>query len=81
MNIIIYFKGILSDPTGTPSSKRFIALLCTILMSTAFIANLFWGYKIDEFIFNAIMYVVIGSLGITGVEKFSPNMPEIDNTK
>ena len=69
--MINYIKRLVSDQNGTPSSKRFVAILCTFLMAIAFIANLFFGYKIDEFIFNAIMYVVIGTLGITGVEKFA----------
>ena len=70
--IINYAKGILEDPNGSPSSKRLIVILCTILMCTGFIANLFWRYQIDQFIYNSIMYIIIGGMGITGVEKFAP---------
>ena len=73
--ILNYIHEIVSDANGSPSSKRLITIICTILMATGFIANLFWGFKIDEFIFNAVMYIVIGGMGITGVEKFAPKAP------
>lgn len=66
-----FILGILSDSMGSPSSKRVVAILCTILMTISFIANLFWGYRVDQDLFDGIMYVVIGSLGITGAEKFA----------
>lgn len=70
-----YLKGLMEDANGSPSSKRLIVFLCTILMATGYVANLFWKYTVDEFMFNAIMYVVIGGMGITGVEKFAPKAP------
>jgi len=77
--IVSYIKGIMEDPNGSPSSKRLVVLLCTVLMATAFIANLFWKFTVEEFMFNAIMYIVIGGMGITGVEKFAPKAPTDDN--
>jgi hypothetical protein len=75
MNAVLeYVHGIISDGDGTPSSKRLIIILCTILMATGFIANLFWGFKIDEFIFNSVMYIVIAGMGFTGAEKFAPKL-------
>lgn len=70
-----YLKGLLQDPNGSPSSKRFIVILCAILMAVGFLANLFGGYTVEEFMFNAVMYIVIGGMGITGVEKFAPKAP------
>lgn len=73
MGFFNYLHHILAAPNGNPSSKRFITMICTILMIIGFLANLFGGYKIDEFIFNAVMMVVIGGMGITGAEKFAPS--------
>lgn len=70
-----YLHELISDSNGSPSSKRLIIVLCTILMATAYIANLFWDYTVEEFMFNAVMYIVIGGMGITGVEKFAPKSP------
>jgi hypothetical protein len=68
-----YIHQILSESNGTPSSKRWIVMICTILMAVGFIGNEFFGKTIDPNIFNSIMFVVIGGMGITGAEKFAPN--------
>jgi hypothetical protein len=70
-----YLHDLISDSNGSPSSKRLIIILCTVLMATAYIANLFWKYTVEEFMFNSVMYIVIGGMGITGVEKFAPKPP------
>lgn len=70
--LIDYIKGIMSDNQGTPSSKRAVTMLAALLMAVGFIANLFWDYTVDQFIFESVMYVVIAGLGITGAEKFAP---------
>ena len=70
-----YLHELISDSNGSPSSKRLIIVICTILMSTGYIANLFWDYTVEEFMFNSVMYIVIGGMGITGVEKFAPKAP------
>ena len=70
--IIDYIKGILADSAGTPSSKRVISTVFAILIGIAFIANLFYSYKVDDNILDAVMMIVIAGLGFTGVEKFAP---------
>ena len=71
-NIIKYVTQVMAEPNGVPSSKRWIVFICTVLVTIGFLANLFGGYKIDPNIFNSVMYVIIGGMGITGAEKFSP---------
>jgi len=78
-HILNYMHRVMADPNGSPSSKRLVTLICTVLMAIGFIANLFWEFKMDEFIFNSVMYIIIGGMGITGVEKFAPKSPT-DNT-
>ena len=70
-----YLHELISDSNGSPSSKRLIIVICTILRATGYIANLFWDYTVEEFMFNSVMYIVIGGMGITGVEKFAPKAP------
>lgn len=72
--MIQYLKDMMSE-NGNPSTKRWVAVVSTVLIAIGYIANLFWDYTIDEFIFNGVMYIVIGTLGITGVEKFAPKKP------
>ena len=66
-------KSMLSDSVdGSVSSKRVVTFLAFLLCAVGFVANMFWGFKIDEFIYNSMMYIVVGGLGFTGLEKFAP---------
>jgi len=75
MDIAGYFKDMLADGNGSPSSKRWVAMIATILIAVGYIANLFWDYTVEQFMFDSVMYIVIASLGITGAEKFAPKAP------
>ena len=73
MDVLKSIKSMLADSVdGSVSSKRVVTVLAFILCAIGFISNLFWGFKIDEFIYNSMMYIVIGGLGFTGLEKFAP---------
>ncbi len=75
--MLLHLKSMLADGhDGSVSSKRVITFICVFLMALAFIANLFWSYKVDEFMYNSVMYVVIAGLGATGLEKFAPKAPK-----
>jgi hypothetical protein len=74
--IVDYIKGIVSDSSGAPSSKRVIAVVFAILIGIAFVANLGWGLAVDDNLLDAVMLVVIAGLGITGIEKFAPRKPQ-----
>jgi hypothetical protein len=73
MDILGSIKSMLADSVdGSVSSKRVVTFLAFLLCSVGFVANMFWGFKIDEFIYNSMMYIVVGGLGFTGLEKFAP---------
>jgi len=73
MDILGSIKSMLADGVdGSVSSKRVVTFLAFLLCSVGFVANMFWGFKIDEFIYNSMMYIVVGGLGFTGLEKFAP---------
>ena len=73
--VLGYLKGIMSDNNGSPSSKRLVTLLATILVAVGYVANLFWDYTVEQFMFESMMFIVIAGLGITGAEKFAPKTP------
>jgi hypothetical protein len=65
-------SGMLSDSIdGSLSSKRVVTLSAFLLCATAFIANLFFQLKIDQFIFDSMAYIAMAGLGATVAEKFS----------
>lgn len=70
--IVDYLKGIVADGNGVPSSKRVISIVFAILIGVGYCANLFYGYKVDDNLLDAVMMIVIAGLGFTGVEKFAP---------
>ena len=73
MSLLDNIKSMLSDGVnGSVSSKRVVTFLAFLLCAVGFVANMFWGFKIDEFIYNSMMYIVVGGLGFTGLEKFAP---------
>jgi len=74
--MIEFIKGILKDIDGMPSSKRCVTVFFSILLGVGFIANLFWKYQPSDFVFNAVAYIVMAGLGVTGAEKFAPRRPD-----
>jgi uncharacterized membrane protein len=74
MNILSNIKGMLADgeDANCLSSKRVITFLATLLVMVAFVANMFWGFKVEEYMYNAMMVIVLGGLSTTVAEKFAP---------
>lgn len=70
-----YLSQVLQDGGGTYSSKRMVTILATLLVAVGYVANLFWDYTVEQFMFESMMYIVIAGLGITGAEKFAPKKP------
>lgn len=54
-----------------PSSKRVITLLAFILVAIGFVTELFFEKKVSATTFDAMMYIVLGGLGLTASEKFT----------
>jgi accessory gene regulator protein AgrB len=75
-NILSQIKGMMSEGDGKLSNKRVITLLSTLMLIVAFVANVFMAKHIDDNILNAIMFVIIGGMGITGMEKFAPKITD-----
>jgi|LakMenEpi03Aug12_release.lakeMendotaPanAssembly.Ray.scaffolds.fasta_scaffold602743_3 hypothetical protein len=74
-------KSLLQDGVdGSLSSRRVITFLAFVFCSIAFFANLFWGKKVDSFMFEGMMYIAIAGLGVTVAEKFSNRNAPIINS-
>ena len=75
-----YLQEIMKGTDGNASFKRFATGLCVILITIAFLSNMFLGLTIEEFIFNGVMFIVISGLGFTGLERFAPRQSKGDET-
>jgi hypothetical protein len=58
-----FVKQIFEDADGCYSSKRLIIFIAFILLCTAFLSNLFWGFVIAQPIFDGFMYIVLVGFG------------------
>jgi RAB protein geranylgeranyltransferase component A len=72
--ILSSLKGMLADSSDANmlSSKRVISFLAFLAVVVSYFIDQFSVYKVTPELFNAMMWIVIGGLGITGVEKFAP---------
>jgi hypothetical protein len=73
-NIKKNLKGMLADHEDSEclSSKRVVAFLAFICCVVAFFVDLFTDYTVTASMFDAMMWIVVGGLGFTGLEKFAP---------
>ena len=69
------FKDMLSSGSKV-SSKRVVTLVSFKLMGIAFLANLFFDFQVDKFIFESMQWIVISGLGFTASEQFSTKKKE-----
>lgn len=63
-----FFKSIISEDESV-SSKRIVALIAFLTIEIVAFVNLFTGKTIQEFIFDGLIMITLGGLGITAIEK------------
>lgn len=68
MNFIV--NMLKAEGDNNPSSKRTIAFIAFLLLAIGFITDLVLGLKASQSSIDAMMYIVVGGLGFTSVEKF-----------
>ena len=61
------------------SSKRVITFLAFLLMAIGFISNLYWGFKIDPVMFDAMKWIVGIGMGTIVAEKFGNGGSKADD--
>ena len=77
---------ILSGATGRLSSKRFMMFFSFLIMIFMAIVSTFYERKVEQFIFDGFLYIVVGSLFSVASEQFATKykkigeMDETDNS-
>jgi ABC-type uncharacterized transport system permease subunit len=76
------FKDLFNDKNDI-NEKSVIGFLAFIIMTVFAIADIVTGYLgkdlvVNEFIFNAFLVLVLGTFGISGVEKIMNRKTEAD---
>lgn len=73
----MWLRSLLDDGENhSVSSRRVITFLAFVLCAIGFLANLFWGLKVDETIYDSMMYIVLAGLGVIVAEKFTKKPKE-----
>jgi hypothetical protein len=73
-------KGMLEDSHNKSlSSKRVVTFLAFLLCGIAFIANLFWDYQVESYMFDGMVYIAMAGLGFTASEKFASINKKTEN--
>ena len=69
--ILNWINGLFKDEKGSPSSKRFIGILCGITLCITLYANSYSHGEIkpSESLINAVAMLAFGCLGLASVDK------------
>ena len=68
------------------NEKTVVGFLSFAVMTIVMITDLVTGYfgqdlPLNEYVFNAFMYITLGSFGIAGLEKFAPGSKGEESTE
>jgi hypothetical protein len=75
-------NGMLEDSHNRSlSSKRVVTFLAFILCGIAFVANLFWDYRVESYMFDGMVFIAMAGLGFTASEKFASINTNKQNTE
>lgn len=66
-----FIKQMLGGMDGDVSSKRVITFVAFLLVSIAFLSNIFLDIPLKDFVYEGMLYLVAAGMGITALEKFS----------
>ena len=66
-----WLTGLLKDEKGTPSSKRFVGIVCALTLCITMYANSFTEahFAPSESLVNAVAMLAFGCLGLASVDK------------
>ena len=66
-----WLGGLLKDEKGTPSSKRFVGIICALTLCITMYSNSFTEahFTPSESLVNAVAMLAFGCLGLASVDK------------
>ena len=70
-DILDFFKSMLADVDGQISSKRVVTMLSFFCLVLSFVLNVFVDIKLEEFVYDGMLYLTAAGLGFSTIEKFS----------
>ncbi len=76
---INWIIGLLKDETGSPSSKRFVGIVCSMTLCITMHINSYshGDIKPSESLVNAVALLAFGCLGLSSIDKFTKAKKDI----
>lgn len=65
-----FIKKMLTGVDGNPSSKRVITMISFILISIAFVSNIFFDIPLKEYVWTGMVLFTGSGLGFTTLDHF-----------
>lgn len=80
--IINWISGLFKDETGSPSSKRFVGIVCALTLCVTMYVNSYTNGDIKpaDSLVNAVALLAFGCLGLSSVDKFTKMKKDISNS-
>lgn len=73
-DLILFFKHLFSNSTAA-SSRRFVTVITTFVVLYIALIDLHTEKQINQYIFEGLMWIVLGGLGLLTSEKFASKKP------
>lgn len=66
-----WLGGLFKDETGTPSSKRFVGIMCSVALCVTMYHNSFSTVDVApaQYLVDAVALLAFGSLGLASADK------------
>lgn len=80
--IINWTAGLFKDEIGSPSSKRFVGIMCAVFLCITMYHNSFSTVETapSSDLVNAVALLAFGCLGLTSVDKFTKAKKDVKET-
>lgn len=80
-NLQKWVGGLFKDESGTPSSKRFVGILCAITLCITMYHNSFSTVDIApaQYLVDAVALLAFSTLGLSSVDKFVAAKKDINS--
>jgi hypothetical protein len=79
--IIDWVSGLFKDENGTPSSKRFVGIVCALTLCITMYVNSYshGDIKPADSLVNAVALLAFGCLGLSSADKFIAMKKDVAN--
>lgn len=68
-------EAVKEDPQGKLSSKRIITFFAFALIVVCFFVDLFTDLQVSDYVYQGVVWIVVGGMGATSAEKFIKKPP------